>query len=91
MLKKFRCLRLAYRALESGGTAPVVLNADDEVAIEAFLEGRIPFTGIPRLIETTLDAHRQTPGDSLDRILAVDAWAREFAGDRVRRARIVPL
>src|SRR5206468_1794478 len=52
---RFPCLNLAYRALQAGGTAPAVLNAANEVAVEAFLAGRLPFTGIAAVIEQTLD------------------------------------
>ena len=54
---RFPCLALAYRALRAGGTLPVVLNAANEMAVEAFLEGKLGFTAIPRVIEKTMDAH----------------------------------
>ena len=54
---RFPCLGLAYRALRAGGTLPVVLNAANEVAVEAFLDGKLGFTAIPRVIERTMDAH----------------------------------
>lgn len=78
--EKFPCIGLAYRALEIGGTAPAIVNAADEVGVAAFLEGAIPFTGIPRLIEAALlakDAH--SAADSIESILAADQWARKFA------------
>lgn len=78
-LKKFPCVSLAYSAIELGGTAPAVLNAADEVAVGAFLDRRISFTDIPRLIEATLQAHDQQQADSVDSIMAADAWAREYA------------
>ena len=55
---KFPCIRLAYQAIQEGGTAPAVLNAADEVAVQAFLDRRIAFTDIPRLIENALEAHQ---------------------------------
>ena len=83
---KFPCISLAYRAIEKGGTAPAVLNAADEVAVEAFLERRIAFSDIPKLIDATLEAHRVEPADSLQAIVSADKWAREFVvaavGDR---------
>jgi 1-deoxy-D-xylulose-5-phosphate reductoisomerase len=72
--KKFRCLRLAYDALAAGESMPAVMNAANEVAVEAFLEGMIPFVGIADLIERTMNAHRV-------HALAVDQWARVTAGE----------
>ena len=78
--EKFPCIGLAYRAMQLGGTAPAVVNAADEIAVAAFLAGRIPFTGIPALIRATLDARDlHSPADSIDSILAADVWARAFA------------
>ena len=57
--RKFPCLRLARRALEEGGAQTCALNAADEIAVEAFLERRLPFSGIARVIEGVLDAHAQ--------------------------------
>ena len=54
---RFPCLDLAYRALRTGGTLPVVLNAANEIAVQAFLDGKLGFTAIPRVIEETMDAH----------------------------------
>jgi 1-deoxy-D-xylulose-5-phosphate reductoisomerase len=77
--EKFPCLDLAYRALRSGGTAPAVLNAVNEVAVEAFLNKGIAFHEIPQIIEAVLAAHQ--PGDafSIETVLKADAWAREEA------------
>ena len=83
-LARFPCLGLAYRALKAGGTLAVVLNAANEVAVEAFLERRLGFTGIPRVIERTMDAHRSEGVDSLPVIRRVDAWAREYARGAAR-------
>jgi 1-deoxy-D-xylulose-5-phosphate reductoisomerase len=80
---RFRCLQLAYDALRAGGTAPALLNAANEVAVAAFLERRLSFTGIPALIEETLAAVAAGPEGSLDDVLAADAAARDFAGRRV--------
>jgi 1-deoxy-D-xylulose-5-phosphate reductoisomerase len=81
--ERFRCLQLAYDALEAGGTAPAILNAANEVAVAAFLERRLSFTGIPVLIEETLRAVAAGPEGSLDDVLAADAAARDFAGRRL--------
>ena len=78
-LESFPCLGLAYRALESGGGYPVVLNAANEVAVAAFLQGALGFTSIPRLIEQALGAYSGPPARSLDEIRAVDIWARQHA------------
>ena len=81
--RRFPCLRLAYAALERGGTAPAVLNAANEVAVDAFLGGRMPFTAIVRVIADTLDALPVAEGSSLEAIMAADAEARRAALDRV--------
>jgi 1-deoxy-D-xylulose-5-phosphate reductoisomerase len=75
----FPALGLAYRAAEEGGTAPTVLNAADEIAVEAFLEGRLPFLAIADVVEEVLDSIPPRPVDSLAVIAAVDREAREKA------------
>jgi 1-deoxy-D-xylulose-5-phosphate reductoisomerase len=75
----FACLRLAREAGEVGGTAPCVLNAADEVAVEAFLARRIPFTGIPEVIERTLEALPGGPVRHFEDLFDVDEAAREHA------------
>jgi 1-deoxy-D-xylulose-5-phosphate reductoisomerase len=75
----FVCLRLAREAGEVGGTAPCVLNAADEVAVEAFLAGRIPFTGIPEVIDRTLEAIPGGPVRHFEDLFDVDSAAREHA------------
>jgi len=77
--ERFPCLRLAYRAAASGGTAPAVLNAANEVAVEVFLAGGIAFTAIPRVIEHALDRVDAVPVDCLDTVLDADRAARESA------------
>ncbi|MYB76336.1 MAG: 1-deoxy-D-xylulose-5-phosphate reductoisomerase [Chloroflexi bacterium] len=74
---RFPCLALARQAAETGGTAPTVLCAADEVAVELFLEGSISFLDIPRLVERALEAHTSTPVESLDHVLAVAAETRQ--------------
>ncbi|RLJ18282.1 1-deoxy-D-xylulose-5-phosphate reductoisomerase [bacterium endosymbiont of Escarpia laminata] len=78
-LERFPCLRLAYEAIEAGGTAPTVLNAANEVAVQAFLEGRLGFLGIPTLVERTLNALDVRSADSLELLLDQDRQARVFA------------
>jgi 1-deoxy-D-xylulose-5-phosphate reductoisomerase len=73
---RFPCLRLAYQAHACGGTASVTLNAANEVAVAAFLDGRLPFTGIPEVIERTLAGRPVRAAASLEVILEDDAAAR---------------
>ena len=83
--QRFPCLRLAYAALRAGGTAAAALNAANEVAVEAFLARRLPFTAIPGVIEDTLGATRPAPAGDLAAVLAADADARRIAAQRVER------
>jgi 1-deoxy-D-xylulose-5-phosphate reductoisomerase len=76
---KFPCLSLAYRALETGGTAPAELNAANEEAVAAFLAGRVGFDGIPATIEQVLDATAARPALTLEDVLEADRRARERA------------
>ncbi|ERS91717.1 1-deoxy-D-xylulose-5-phosphate reductoisomerase [Halomonas sp. PBN3] len=75
----FPCLRLAREAMAAGGTAPAVLNAANEVAVAAFLAGRLPFTGIAELVARVRDAEPVAPADELEAILEADARARRAA------------
>jgi 1-deoxy-D-xylulose-5-phosphate reductoisomerase len=84
-MKKFPCLRLAYEAAEAGGEKTVVLNAADEVAVAAFLDGEIGFTDIPRIIEDTLSASNSSKLESIVKVLEADAEARRYANERVER------
>lgn len=77
--ERFPCLRLAYDALETGGTAPAILNAANEVAVDCFLDRRLPFLGIPRVIESVLSALPARAEGSLEDVLAADAEARSLA------------
>jgi 1-deoxy-D-xylulose-5-phosphate reductoisomerase len=79
----FPCLRLAGEAMAAGGTAPAVLNAANEEAVSAFLQGRIGFLGIPALVEDTLAALPATPAGSLQALLAADADARRYTRQRI--------
>jgi 1-deoxy-D-xylulose-5-phosphate reductoisomerase len=76
---RFPCLALAYRALRAGGTLPVVLNAANEVAVEAFLAGKLAFPAIPHLIELTMNAHAVQRVSTVAVVREVDAWARHQA------------
>ncbi len=76
--KKFRCLQLSYDALTAGGTAPAVLNAANEVAVQAFLDRKISFQRIPELIERALNAHTVRQTATLDAIVEADRDARSF-------------
>jgi 1-deoxy-D-xylulose-5-phosphate reductoisomerase len=75
----FPCLQLAYRALEAERSLPVVLNAANEVAVARFLDERLPFNGIARVIAATMDAHQPAAVSRLAEVRAVDRWARERA------------
>jgi 1-deoxy-D-xylulose-5-phosphate reductoisomerase len=83
-LETFACLRLALEAGETGGTAPCVLNAADEVAVAAFLAGEIPFTGIAAVIERVLGEMPAAPVTHFDDLFAADAEARRRSEDHVR-------
>jgi len=82
-LNRFPCLGLAYEALRAGGTAPAVLNAANEVAVEAFLERRLPFTGIAGVISSTLDTVSARAANDLQSILQSDGEARRAASARI--------
>jgi 1-deoxy-D-xylulose-5-phosphate reductoisomerase len=82
-LERFPCLRLAYEAAEAGGAHPIALNASDEEAVAAFLEGRISFTDIPRTIEEVLAATPASHPATIAEVLEVDAQSRERARARI--------
>jgi 1-deoxy-D-xylulose-5-phosphate reductoisomerase len=82
-LERFPALALAYRAARYGGTMPCVLNAADEVAVQAFLQGGIGFSAIPDVVERTMRAHRKVAAPSLRDIEEADAWARRQAQQSV--------
>ena len=84
-LEGFPCLGLAYAALRAGGSAPATINAANEVAVAAFLDGRLSFPGIPELIAATLDALPAEPAPDLDVLLACDARARRHAEEICRK------
>ena len=76
---RFPCLRIAYDAARAGGTYPAALNAADEVAVEAFLAGRLGFLEIPQVLESVLEQHDSVPADHLEAVLAADRLARAQA------------
>jgi len=84
-MNRFRCLSLALTAIEAGESMPVVMNGANEIAVEAFLNGRISFLQIPALIEKTMAAHNPFHPDGIDTVLEVDAWARMAAEKEVLR------
>ena len=75
-LSRFPCLNLAFAACNAGGTMPTVLNAANEVAVQAFLDNRIPFKGIATLVSQAMQEHVLDPAQELEAILEADAWAR---------------
>jgi 1-deoxy-D-xylulose-5-phosphate reductoisomerase len=81
---RFPSLKLAYQAMESGESMPAVLNAANEVAVEAFLEGRIKFTDIHVIIEKTMDAHTPHSLASIEEVLSVDRWGRNKSSEILR-------
>jgi 1-deoxy-D-xylulose-5-phosphate reductoisomerase len=84
----FPCLRLAYRALEAERSLPVVLNAANEIAVARFLDGQIPFPGIPQVIEAAMDAHVPSQVRTLQEVRTVDEWARGFSAEIARRIQL---
>jgi 1-deoxy-D-xylulose-5-phosphate reductoisomerase len=82
-LDKFPCLALSYKACETGETLPAVLNAANEVAVQAFLKERISFTKIPEIIRKTMEHHSVVTDPTLSDILEADSWARRQARDLV--------
>ncbi len=78
-LERFACLRLAIEAAQAGASAPIVLNAANEIAVAAFLQERIRFTQIPQLIEDVLNRQQASSVQSLEQVIAVDQQARQYA------------
>jgi 1-deoxy-D-xylulose-5-phosphate reductoisomerase len=85
---RYPCLALAAGALQAGGTAPAILNAANEVAVQAFLERRIPFTAIARIIAATLDQLPVQDAATLEAVLADDALARDRAAELVAATKV---
>ena len=80
----FRCLALARIAGEEGGTLPCVMNAANEIAVAAFLDGRGSYLGIAECVETVMNEHEKMPVESIEQLLEVDAWARQEARASIR-------
>lgn len=83
-LIKFRCLGLAYQAINAGESMPAVMNAANEIAVEAFLEGRIRFLQIAEVIERTMDAHQTHELKTIEEVLLADRWGRDKAREICR-------
>lgn len=83
-MDKFPCLGLAYRAINAGESMPAVMNAANEIAVDAFLEGRIGFVQIAETIERTMNAHAAHDLRSIDEVLKADLWSRETAREICR-------
>lgn len=86
-LERFPCLAYAYNALEAGGSMPAVLSAANEVAVKYFLDEKIDYTDIARVIKTTMDAHTPSPVRVVEDALKADLWAREEAEKIVEAVR----
>jgi len=82
---RFRCLKLALSAGETGGTMPAVMNAANESAVAAFLQGQIVFTAIPKVIEKTMASHKVQKKPDLEEILLADAAARRYAQEIIQQ------
>ncbi len=82
--EKFPCLDLAFKACDTGKTLPAVLNAANETAVQAFLDQRLSFAKIPKVIEKTMSRHSVAEHASLDDILEADKWARKEAEDVIK-------
>ena len=79
--ERYPCFGLALDAARRGGTSPAVLSAADEIAVNAFLEGRIPFTGICKVVEQVLSKHEPSQGIDAEEILDADRWASALASE----------
>lgn len=75
----FRCLKLAYEAIKIGGSMPIVLNAADETVVKLFLNGKIKFLDIPKIIELTMEKHNKKSHVSLNDVYEIDSWSRRYA------------
>jgi 1-deoxy-D-xylulose-5-phosphate reductoisomerase len=82
---RFPCLRLAKLAVQVGGTMPAVLNAADEIAVNAFLQRKIGFMDIPAIIEAVMERHRSIAEPDLNTVWEVDEWARAMARELVQK------
>ena len=87
-LKRFPCLELAYRSIEIGETMPAILNAANEVAVNAFMEGSLKFTEIPLLIQRVMEEHEVKSVHTIEDILRTDHWARERSKAILERGKL---
>ena len=83
--RRFPCLRLAREAMKKGGALPCALNAADEIAVAAFLDRRLPFAGIPEVIENVLARMPRTSFQNMDDVLGADGEARRLAAEEVQK------
>lgn len=83
--ESFPCLNLAYEALKAGGSMTTVLNAADEVAVEAFLSGKLKFNNIYKVIKKVMDAHKPFKLNSIESVLEADSWARKIAEKEIKK------
>lgn len=86
--ERFPCLKLAYQSIEIGETMPAILNAANEVAVSAFLEGSLKFTEIPLLLQRVMEEHEVKPVHTIEDILRADHWAREKAKTILERGKL---
>jgi 1-deoxy-D-xylulose-5-phosphate reductoisomerase len=86
--RRFPCLRLAREAMKKGGAMPCALNAADEIAVAAFLEGKLPFLGIPEVIDRVLSRTPKMRFEKMEDVLAADAEARRMAKEEVEKLRV---
>jgi 1-deoxy-D-xylulose-5-phosphate reductoisomerase len=86
-LERFPGLKLGYQAARTGGTMPAVLNAANEVAVAAFLQDGLGFLDLPRVVARTMAAHQPEPLKSLEQVLAVNRWARDYARGLIARGK----
>ncbi len=82
-LERFPCLRLAYDALARGGTVPAVMNAANEIAVDAFLRNKLSFLGIPQVIEQTMQHHQGGVLTTVEQALQADLWGRHKAKELI--------
>jgi 1-deoxy-D-xylulose-5-phosphate reductoisomerase len=88
-MDKFPCLKYAYEAIKLGGTMPTVLNGADEVAVGAFLNGKIKFSDIPLIIKDAMEEYKQKEFKpltnlALDDIISADRWSRDYVEKRIK-------
>ncbi|MBI5663727.1 MAG: 1-deoxy-D-xylulose-5-phosphate reductoisomerase [Nitrospirae bacterium] len=82
-MERYPSLALTYKALRAGGTMPCVLNAANEIAVEAFLDGKILFTDISRIVSDTMSEHTVARGETIEEVISVSEWAKQRAKEIV--------